>query len=75
MNGQRYRVEVMHGVNLDQLGRRDPRLYGTLTLPELQGEIESEAHEHGLAVRFFQTNYEAPSSSTCTPCAPTPTRS
>ena len=54
----RYRIEVMHGVNLDQLGRRDPRLYGTLTLPQLQEQIEHDAHAHGLAVRFFQTNYE-----------------
>jgi 3-dehydroquinate dehydratase-2 len=54
----RYRVEVMHGVNLDQLGRRDPRLYGTLTLPELQEHIEQAAREHGLGVRFFHTNYE-----------------
>jgi 3-dehydroquinate dehydratase II len=58
MNAARYRIEVMHGVNLDQLGRRDPRLYGTLTLPELQEQIEQDAHAHGLAVRFFQTNYE-----------------
>jgi len=58
MNAARYRVEVMHGVNLDQLGRRDPRLYGTLTLPELQRQIEHDAHAQGIAVRFFQTNYE-----------------
>lgn len=58
MNAARYRVEVMHGVNLDQLGRRDPRLYGTLTLPELQRQIEQEAAELGLAVRFFQSNHE-----------------
>ncbi len=54
----RYRVEVMHGVNLDQLGRRDPRLYGTLTLPELQRQIEDDAQDLGIAVRFFQTNHE-----------------
>jgi 3-dehydroquinate dehydratase-2 len=48
----------MHGVNLDQLGRRDPRLYGTLTLPELQEQIERDARERGLGVRFFQSNYE-----------------
>jgi len=58
VNAVRYRIEVMHGVNLDQLGRRDPRLYGTLTLPELQEQIEQDSHAHGLAVRFFQTNYE-----------------
>jgi 3-dehydroquinate dehydratase-2 len=54
----RHHVEVMHGVNLDQLGRRDPRLYGTLTLPELQRQIEDDAQDLGLVVRFFQSNYE-----------------
>jgi len=53
-----FRVEVMHGVNLDQLGRRDPLLYGTLTLAELEGRIEADASALGLRTRFFQTNYE-----------------
>jgi 3-dehydroquinate dehydratase-2 len=52
------RIEVMHGVNLDQLGRRDPVLYGTLTLPELEGRIEREAGELGLRASCFQTNHE-----------------
>jgi 3-dehydroquinate dehydratase-2 len=58
MSGARYRIEVMHGVNLDQLGRRDPLLYGTLTLPELERRIEGEAGELGLDTRFFHTNHE-----------------
>jgi 3-dehydroquinate dehydratase II len=58
MSGARYRVEVMHGVNLDQLGRRDPLLYGTLTLPQLETRIEADAEELGLETRFFQTNHE-----------------
>jgi 3-dehydroquinate dehydratase-2 len=58
MNGRRYRVEVMHGVNLDQLGRRDPLLYGTLTLPELERQIDGHARELGLETRFFHTNHE-----------------
>ena len=58
MSGAHHRVEVMHGVNLDQLGRRDPLLYGTLTLPELERRIEGEAGELGLQTRFFQTNHE-----------------
>jgi 3-dehydroquinate dehydratase-2 len=53
-----YRIEVMHGVNLDQLGRRDPQLYGELTLPELERRVEQQASELGLGVRFFQTNDE-----------------
>lgn len=55
---RRYRVEVMHGVNLDQLGRRDPLQYGTLTLPELEHRIGDDANELGLDTRFFQTNHE-----------------
>jgi 3-dehydroquinate dehydratase-2 len=58
MTGAGNRIEVMHGVNLDQLGRRDPALYGTLTLSQLERRIESEARELGLTTSFFQTNYE-----------------
>jgi 3-dehydroquinate dehydratase-2 len=54
----RNRVEVMHGVNLDQLGRRDPTHYGTLTLEELELRISEAARELELEVRFFQTNHE-----------------
>jgi len=53
-----YRIEIMHGVNLDQLGRRDPLLYGTLTLPELEAQIAEQAAELSLQTRFFQSNYE-----------------
>jgi 3-dehydroquinate dehydratase-2 len=54
----RNRVEIMHGVNLDQLGRRDPGHYGALTLPELERAIGDFGHELGLTTRFFQTNHE-----------------
>ena len=54
----RNRIEVMHGVNLDQLGRRDPDHYGSLTLTQLEVEISSTAGELGLATRFFHTNHE-----------------
>jgi 3-dehydroquinate dehydratase II len=52
------RVEVMHGVNLDQLGRRDPAHYGTLTLDELEVRIKAAADAIGLDTRFFRTNHE-----------------
>jgi 3-dehydroquinate dehydratase-2 len=58
MSGAGNRVEVMHGVNLDQLGRRDPVLYGTLTLAELERRIEARARELGLAARCFHSNHE-----------------
>jgi 3-dehydroquinate dehydratase II len=52
------RVEVMHGVNLDQLGRRDPTHYGTLTLEELESRITEAARELELEVGLFHTNHE-----------------
>jgi 3-dehydroquinate dehydratase-2 len=58
MSRPTFRIEVMHGVNLDQLGRRDPLLYGTLTLAELERRIEHEARELDLEASFFQTNHE-----------------
>jgi 3-dehydroquinate dehydratase II len=54
----RTRIAVMHGVNLDQLGRRDPTQYGTLTLDRLETKIEAFARELGLTTRFFHTNSE-----------------
>ena len=55
----RNRIEVMHGVNLDQLGRRDAAHYGGLTFDRLEQEIDRYASELGLQARFFQTNSEA----------------
>ncbi|MEA2355048.1 MAG: 3-dehydroquinate dehydratase [Solirubrobacteraceae bacterium] len=52
------RIEVMHGVNLNMLGRRDPEIYGSQTLAELELQIGDFARELGLEVRFFQTNSE-----------------
>src|SRR4051794_21570926 len=56
--GSHNRVEVMHGVNLDQLGRRPAAHYGTVSFTELETRIERYAHELGLTARFFQTNAE-----------------
>jgi len=58
MSAGGHRIEVMHGVNLDMLGRRDPEHYGTLTLDELERQIESFAVELGMEARFFRTNSE-----------------
>jgi 3-dehydroquinate dehydratase-2 len=55
----RNRIEVMHGVNLDQLGRRNPEVYGGLSFDRLEQRIEDFARELGLVVKFFQTNSEA----------------
>ena len=52
------RVAVLHGVNLDTLGRRDPEHYGDFTLAELEVKIKRYAHELGFETIFFQTNHE-----------------
>ena len=52
------RIEVLHGVNLDMLGKRDPAHYGTLTLIELEVRIRHWARDLGLEASFFQTNHE-----------------
>ena len=52
------RVEVMHGVNLDTLGRRDPAVYGTITLPELEVRVKRFAAELRFDPIFSQTNHE-----------------
>lgn len=53
-----YRIEVMHGVNLDMLHRRDPRHYGDFSLLELERQIEGFARDLQLSTRFFQSNSE-----------------
>jgi 3-dehydroquinate dehydratase-2 len=54
----RNRVEVLHGVNLDMLGKRDQEHYGTLTLVELEVRIRHWARQLGLETSFFHTNSE-----------------
>jgi 3-dehydroquinate dehydratase II len=52
------RVEVLHGVNFDVLGRRDRDIYGDFSLPELEVRIKRFARELNLEASFFQTNHE-----------------
>jgi len=52
------RVAVLHGVNFDVLERRDPEMYGGLSLSELELKIQRWARELGLEAIFFQTNSE-----------------
>jgi 3-dehydroquinate dehydratase-2 len=52
------RVAVLHGVNFDILDRRDPAVYGGLSLSGLEQRIAGWARELGLEPIFFQTNAE-----------------
>lgn len=51
-------VVVLNGVNLDVLARRDPALYGGLSLSELETRIYEWGSELGCSVRCRQTNHE-----------------
>jgi 3-dehydroquinate dehydratase-2 len=52
------RIEVLNGVNLDVLGRRDPEIYGGLSISELETQIYAWASELGCTVRCRQSNSE-----------------
>jgi 3-dehydroquinate dehydratase-2 len=54
----RNRVEIMHGVNLGELGRRDAEVYGGLCYTQLETQIAVYARELGLVTQFFQSNHE-----------------
>jgi 3-dehydroquinate dehydratase II len=54
----RRRVDVLHGVNLDQLRRRDPAIYGGIGLPELETKVKRFAKDLGMEASFWQTNHE-----------------
>ena len=51
-------VLVLNGVNLDVLGRRDPALYGGISMNELETRIYDWAQELGVSVRCRQSNSE-----------------
>jgi 3-dehydroquinate dehydratase-2 len=51
-------VDVLNGVNLDLLGKRDPALYGDGSLQDLETQIYAWARELDMQVRCRQTNHE-----------------
>ena len=52
------RIEVLHGPNLNLLGTREPELYGTATLPEVDEQLERLGTELGATVAAYQSNHE-----------------
>jgi 3-dehydroquinate dehydratase II len=52
------RVTVLNGVNLDVLGRRDPRVYGDVSHEELETRLYQWAQDLGINVQVRQTNHE-----------------
>ena len=51
-------ILVLHGPNLNLLGTREPRVYGTITLADINAALEREASARGLTLRILQSNHE-----------------
>ncbi len=52
------KILVLHGVNLNMFGKRDPKQYGTITLAQIDTQIKQLGKELGVSVTCFQTNFE-----------------
>lgn len=52
------KILLLNGVNLNMLGKRDARYYGTDTLTELESKLTNYANKHGVALTCAQSNVE-----------------
>jgi 3-dehydroquinate dehydratase-2 len=52
------RVLILHGPNLNLLGEREPGVYGTVTLEEVNRRLRERAHTLGVELEVFQSNHE-----------------
>ena len=50
---------MLHGINHNMFGKRDPKQYGTITLAQIDGQLKALAKALGVKVVTFQTNSEA----------------
>jgi 3-dehydroquinate dehydratase-2 len=51
-------ILILHGPNLNLLGTREPEVYGSLTLDEINRRLEEYAGAHGASLRIIQSNHE-----------------
>lgn len=52
------KILIIHGPNLNLLGRREPEVYGSVTLEEINERLQAYAADKGIKVRTFQSNHE-----------------
>jgi 3-dehydroquinate dehydratase-2 len=56
--GQKRKILVLHGPNLNLLGRREPGIYGNATLSEINARLIKMAKSAGASLECFQSNHE-----------------
>ncbi|MGB3717443.1 MAG: type II 3-dehydroquinate dehydratase, partial [Candidatus Promineifilaceae bacterium] len=52
------KILVLHGPNLNLLGTREPEVYGSETLADIDGRLTSMAREKGSTIKSYQSNHE-----------------
>ena len=52
------KILILHGPNLGMLGKREPEHYGSMTLADINREIENTGNKYGVATAFIQSNHE-----------------
>ena len=52
------KILMLHGINLNMFGKRDPQQYGTITLDEINASVSALGQELGATVEAFQSNSE-----------------
>lgn len=52
------KILVLHGINLNMFGKRDPKIYGTATLADIDSALHQLARELDVEIECFQTNFE-----------------
>ncbi len=52
------KILVLHGPNLNLLGRREPEIYGSTTLEQINKNLTTQAGKHNLTIDCFQSNSE-----------------
>ncbi len=57
-NNDDHKILVIHGPNLNMLGKREPEIYGKTTLDEINTDLEKHGKKLGLDVETFQSNHE-----------------